>query len=56
MIFSITDILLALSELYVLQPGDLVFMGTPSGVAALNKGDRFHAELQGVAQLHGTII
>lgn len=56
MIFSIPDILLALSELYVLQPGDLVFMGTPSGVAALNKGDRFHAELQGVAQLHGTII
>ena len=56
MIFSVTDILLSLSGLYLLQPGDLIFMGTPSGVAALNHGDRFHAELQGVAELHGTII
>lgn len=56
MIFSVSDILLALSGLYVLHPGDLVFMGTPSGVAALHKGDRFHAELQGIAELHGTII
>ena len=56
MIFSVTDVLLALSELYILQPGDLIFMGTPSGVAALRKGDRFHAELHGVAELHGTII
>ena len=56
MIFSVCDVLLALSKLYTLQPGDLVFMGTPSGVAALHKGDRFHAELQGIAELHGTII
>lgn len=56
MIFSVTDILLALSELYVLQPGDLIFMGTPSGVSALHKGDDFHAVLHGVAELHGTII
>ena len=56
MIFSVTDVLLALSELYILRPGDLVFMGTPSGVAALQKGDRFHAVLQGVTELQGTII
>ncbi|MEY2867181.1 MAG: hypothetical protein RIQ43_1207 [Pseudomonadota bacterium] len=56
MIFSVTDVLLALSELYILRPGDLVFMGTPSGVAALQKGDHFHAELHGVTELHGTII
>lgn len=56
MIFSVADVLLALSELYSLCPGDLVFMGTPSGVAALQKGDSFHAVLHGVAELHGTII
>jgi fumarylpyruvate hydrolase len=56
MIFSVTDVLLALSELYILRPGDLIYMGTPSGVAALQKGDHFHAELHGVAELHGTII
>ena len=56
MIFSVADVLLALSDLYILCPGDLVFMGTPSGVAALQKGDSFHAVLHGVAELHGTII
>lgn len=56
MIFSISEILLALSALYTLQAGDLIFMGTPSGVAALQKDDHFHAELHGVSEVHGTII
>lgn len=56
MIFSVTDILLALAKLYTLKAGDLIFMGTPSGVAALHRGDRFHAELADVAALEGIII
>ena len=56
MIFSVSDILVALSELYRLRPGDLVFMGTPSGVAALRRGDRIHAELAGIAAHTGCII
>ncbi|NMW25797.1 FAA hydrolase family protein, partial [Rhodanobacter denitrificans] len=29
---------------------------TPAGVAALQRGDRFHAELVDVAELHGRIV
>lgn len=56
MIFSVPEILLALSKLYTLKSGDLIFMGTPSGVAALQRGDRFHAELAGIAAFEGTIV
>lgn len=56
MIFSVSETLLALSKLYTLRAGDLIFMGTPSGVAALHRGDHFHAELAGIIAFEGTII
>ena len=56
MVHSVPEILAALSTLFELKAGDLVFTGTPAGVAALQRGDRFHAELQGVAELDGRIV
>ncbi|HKR75450.1 MAG TPA: fumarylacetoacetate hydrolase family protein [Rhodanobacter sp.] len=55
MIHDVPHLLAALSTLFELKPGDLVFTGTPAGVAALERGDRFHAELVGCAELHGRI-
>lgn len=55
MIFSLPDVLHELSKLYDLRAGDLVFMGTPSGVGPLQPGDRFVAAVEGVATLHGRI-
>lgn len=55
MVHGVPQILAALSTLFELKAGDLVFTGTPSGVAALHRGDRFHAELAGVAELAGRI-
>ncbi|GGA09266.1 fumarylacetoacetate hydrolase family protein [Dyella caseinilytica] len=56
MVHSVTDIIRALSTLFELKPGDLIFTGTPAGVAALQRGDRFHAALQGIATLDGRVI
>ncbi len=56
MIFSIAEILVELSKLFQLQAGDLIFMGTPAGVAALKPGDVFTAELQGITSFTGTIF
>lgn len=56
MIFAVPEIIAALSRLFELQPGDLVFTGTPAGVAALQRGDRYRAELAGVAVLEGRIV
>lgn len=55
MIWDVPDILRELSKLFALKAGDLVFMGTPSGVAALKPGDRFSARLENVAERHGSI-
>ncbi len=48
-------IIAALSTLFELKPGDLIFTGTPAGVAALAPGDHFHAQLVGIAELRGRI-
>ena len=39
MIWSVPEIIIALSRLFTLQAGDLVFTGTPNGVGPLDRGD-----------------
>jgi fumarylpyruvate hydrolase len=56
MIHDVPAIIAALSTLFELKAGDLIFTGTPAGVAALHRGDRFHAELAGIATLDGRIV
>ena len=56
MVHGVPQIIAALSTLFELKGGDLIFTGTPAGVAALQRGDRFHAELIGVAELDGQIV
>jgi fumarylpyruvate hydrolase len=56
MLLTVPEILHELSKLWELVPGDLVFTGTPAGVAALARGDRFRAELEGVAAVEGRIV
>lgn len=45
MIFPIDDIISRLSEFFTLSPGDLIFTGTPEGVAKIEAGDELHAIL-----------
>jgi len=56
MVHSVPEIIAALSQLFELKPGDLIFTGTPAGVAALQRGDHFDAELEGIARLQGKIV
>ena len=56
MIFSVPEIIHELSKLWKLAPGDVIFTGTPAGVSALQRGDRFRAELEGVAAMEGRIV
>jgi len=55
MIYSVPEVLHELSKLYDLRAGDLVFMGTPAGVGPLQRGDRYVATVEGVAELRGGI-
>lgn len=55
MIFGVAEIIHELSRLFALRRGDLIFMGTPAGVAALQRGDRFVAGIDGLVELAGQI-
>jgi fumarylpyruvate hydrolase len=51
MIWSVPEIIVELSQLYALKPGDLIFTGTPSGVGPLKPGDL----VEGGVELLGTL-
>ncbi|MCL5033897.1 MAG: fumarylacetoacetate hydrolase family protein [Bacteroidetes bacterium] len=55
-IFKIEEVIAFISQLFTLERGDLIFTGTPEGVAKLNHGDKLHAELIGYASLDIAIL
>jgi len=50
MIWSIPEVIAALSRLVTLAPGDLIYTGTPAGVGQLNPGDVVTGGVEGVAE------
>ena len=55
MIWSVEDIITALSEQFELKAGDLIFTGTPEGVGPLQRGDAVSVTI-GPMKLHFGIV
>jgi fumarylpyruvate hydrolase len=51
LIWSINETIEQLSRAWTLQPGDLIFTGTPAGVAAVQRGDRLEGHIDGLPAL-----
>lgn len=51
MIWSLAEIIAALSSLVTLQPGDLILSGTPAGVGPVDRGDQLDGSIDGLAPL-----
>jgi fumarylpyruvate hydrolase len=56
LIWSIPETIAYLSRLVVLAPGDLIFSGTPAGVAAVVRGDLLEGEVAGVGTVRTRIV
>jgi fumarylpyruvate hydrolase len=56
MIWSVPEVIAALSRLVELQPGDLIFTGTPEGVAEVKRGDELEAMISGLTPLRVTVV
>ena len=56
MIWDIPNQIAFLSTLFELQPGDLIFTGTPAGVGAIKKGDKLKGHVEGVGDLEVTVV
>lgn len=55
LIWSCAEVISYLSHLERLQPGDLIYTGTPAGVAAVKPGDVLEVTIEGLAPLRVTI-
>ena len=63
LIFPIDFLISHLSQFVTLQPGDLIFTGTPAGVGAgrtppifLRNGDQLEVEIEGIGKLYNRIV
>lgn len=52
LIWNIGEIIEHLSKAWTLAPGDLIYTGTPAGVAAVERGDLLEGRVDGLPTLH----
>lgn len=55
MVFSVGTIIAFISSVMTLEPGDLIFTGTPAGVGALTAGDEVTVDIEGLGLLKNTV-
>lgn len=55
MIWSIADVIAYISRFYELQPGDLIYTGTPEGVGPVTVGDALVVHIDGLEDLTITV-
>jgi fumarylpyruvate hydrolase len=56
LIWSVPEIVAALSTYVALAPGDLIFTGTPAGVGPIVRGDVLVGEIAGVGEVRTKIV
>ncbi|MGI9477461.1 MAG: fumarylacetoacetate hydrolase family protein [Hyphomicrobiaceae bacterium] len=56
MIWSIPEQIAYLSSHFELLAGDIILTGTPAGVAACQRGDKFVGHVDGLPELHVTVV
>ena len=52
MVWSVPEVIAHLSRFYHLQPGDLIYTGTPAGVGPVAPGNVLLGEVEGLPSLH----
>jgi fumarylpyruvate hydrolase len=56
LVMDVPHTIAALSRLYELKAGDLIFTGTPAGVGPLKVGDRIECGIDGLDLLRNHIV
>ncbi len=55
MVFNVSTIIAFISSVMTLEPGDLIFTGTPAGVSPLKEGDEVVVEIEGLGRLSNPV-
>lgn len=56
LIWSVAETVAYLSTLFALEPGDLIFTGTPEGVGAVEKGEQMRVQVEGLGELVVNVV
>mgnify|MGYP001398489320 CR=1 FL=1 len=56
MAWRIDELISWLSKFITLEPGDIIFTGTPAGVSKLNPGDKIEAEIENIGSLSFKLV
>ena len=56
LIWDIPHIIAYLSELFTLQPGDLIYTGTPAGVGPIQRGDVMRGGVENVGEIEIKVV
>ena len=56
LIWSVAETIAILSTFVALAPGDLIYTGTPAGVAAVQRGDVLEGSVAGIGTVRTTIV
>jgi 2-keto-4-pentenoate hydratase/2-oxohepta-3-ene-1,7-dioic acid hydratase in catechol pathway len=56
MVHSVTDLVVFVSSVMTLIPGDVILTGTPAGVGLLAPGDQVEVQVDGVGTLRHRVV
>jgi 2-keto-4-pentenoate hydratase/2-oxohepta-3-ene-1,7-dioic acid hydratase in catechol pathway len=56
LIFPVQEIIAFITAVMTLLPGDVIATGTPAGIGALRRGDRFTVKIAGIGELSNPVI
>jgi fumarylpyruvate hydrolase len=55
LIWSVAEVIADLSTMFHLEPGDLIFTGTPAGVGPVGRGETIRGGVDGVGEIEFTV-
>ena len=55
MVFSVKQLIAYISSLMTLEPGDLIYTGTPAGISPLQDGDIVTVTIEGIGELTNSV-
>ena len=55
MVFNVSTLIAYISSVMTLEPGDIIFTGTPAGVGELKNGDVVDVEIEGLGKLSNPV-
>jgi len=55
-IYTVPDLIAYLTDFMTLEPGDMIWTGTPKGISHIRPGDQLRLEIDGIGALENSVV